>query len=52
MPFKSDSQRRFMYATNPAMAAKFAAETRKGTNLPDKVSARKKAIMAKAKAGK
>jgi hypothetical protein len=52
MPFKSDAQRRFMYATDPKLAAKFAAETPKGTNLPEKVAARKKAIMMKAKAGK
>lgn len=52
MPFKSDAQRRFMYATDPKLAAKFAAETPKGANLPEKVAARKKAIMMKAKAGK
>jgi hypothetical protein len=49
MPFKSDAQRRFLYATDPKLAAKFAEETPEGTSLPDKVSARKSAIMKKAK---
>lgn len=48
MPFKSDSQRKFMYATDPKLAAKFAKETPKGANLPEKVAARKKALAAKA----
>lgn len=37
MPFKSDSQRRWMYATKPGMASRWSKETPKG-NLPDKVS--------------
>lgn len=52
MPFKSQAQRKFMFATDPKLAAKFAKETPEGSSLPDKVAARKKAIMAKAKAGK
>lgn len=48
MPFKSDSQRKFLYATDPKLAAKFAKETPKGANLPEKVAARKKALAAKA----
>ena len=52
MPFKSDAQRRFMYATKPKMAAKWAKETPKGKDLPERVSARKNAIMKRAKAGK
>lgn len=49
MPFKSDAQRKFLYATDPKLAEKFAKETPEGTDLPSKVSARKSAIMKKAK---
>jgi hypothetical protein len=49
MPFKSDAQRKFLYAADPKLAEKFAKETPEGTSLPDKVSARKSAIMKKAK---
>lgn len=52
MPFKSDAQRRLMFATNPKLAKKWAKETPKGKDLPEKVKARKDAIMKKAKAGK
>jgi hypothetical protein len=41
-----------MYATDPKLAAKWAKETPKGKNLPEKVKARKKALASKAKAGK
>ena len=37
MPFKSEAQRRYLYAKEPAVAEKFAAETPKGTKLPDHV---------------
>ena len=37
MPFKSDSQRRFMFAKHPQMAKEFAAHTPKGADLPEKV---------------
>lgn len=37
MPFKSDSQRRWMYANHPAMAKRWQKETPKG-DLPEKVS--------------
>lgn len=37
MPFKSSAQRRKLFATNPAVAKKFAAETPKGKKLPEKV---------------
>ena len=49
MPFKSDAQRRWMFAKDPAMAKRWAKETPKG-NLPEKVSkssARKKALHKK-----
>ena len=48
MPFKSDAQRRWMFAKDPAMAKRWAAETPKGKQLPDKVEARKQAIARKA----
>lgn len=37
MPFKSDSQRRWMYVNHPAMAKRWQKETPKG-DLPEKVS--------------
>lgn len=49
MPFSSDAQRKFLYATNPELAEKFAKDSPKGESIPDKVSARKSAIMKKAK---
>lgn len=36
MPFKSESQRKFMYAKMPLLAEKFQKETPKGRNLPEK----------------
>lgn len=41
MPFKSDAQRRFMYAKHPRIAARWEAHTPKGKDLPEHV---KKAI--------
>lgn len=38
MPFKSKAQKRWMYANHPKMARKWQKHTRKGTNLPEKVS--------------
>ena len=38
MPFQSDAQRRWMYATDPKMADKWQTETPKGADLPEKVS--------------
>lgn len=37
MPFKSDSQRRFMYAKHPKIAKEFSKETPKWKDLPEKV---------------
>ena len=37
MPFKSQAQRRFLYATNPKVAEKFSKHTPKGKRLPDRV---------------
>jgi|OpeIllAssembly_1097287.scaffolds.fasta_scaffold986862_2 hypothetical protein len=47
MPFASKAQRRYLYATNPKVAAEFEKETPKGKRLPEKV---KKAIAARKKA--
>lgn len=37
MPFKSEAQRRYMYANHPELAREFEAETPKGAKLPEKV---------------
>lgn len=41
MPFKSDAQRKFMFARHPKLAREMAAKTPKGKKLP-KFSKRKK----------
>lgn len=43
MPFKSKAQRRFLYATNPKLAAKFKRHTTKAQEraLPEKKNKRK-----------
>lgn len=53
MPFKSDAQRRMMYATNPTMAKRWEKETPKG-NLPEHVSksGARQAALAKKLGGK
>ena len=47
MPFKSQSQRKFMYAKNPEMAKEWEDKTPKGKALPNKVKK-----TTKTKAGK
>lgn len=42
MPFKSEAQRRFMYAKKPKLAKEFEEKTPKGAELPDR-SVEKKA---------
>lgn len=37
MPFRSQAQRRKLYATNPKVARQFAAETPKGAKLPERL---------------
>ena len=37
-PFKSQAQRRKLYATEPEVARRFEAETPKGKKLPAKVT--------------
>jgi hypothetical protein len=43
-PFKSKSQQKFMYATDPAMAEEFQKKTKKGAKLPPKVKPKKKKV--------
>lgn len=37
MPFKSNAQRKFLFANNPEVAKEFAAHTPKGAKLPEHV---------------
>lgn len=41
MPFKSEAQRKMMYAKHPKLAKEFEAKTPKGKKLPKKVSKKK-----------
>jgi hypothetical protein len=38
MPFKSEAQRKFLYATNPKLASEFEKKTPKGLKLPKKAA--------------
>ena len=53
MPFKSDAQRKYLFAKKPGVAKEFASKTKKGAKLPEHVM-KKAAIMAalKKKRGK
>lgn len=42
MPFKSQRQREFMWATHPEMAKEWEAKTPKGKKLPEKVTTKQK----------
>lgn len=42
MPFKSEAQRKMMYAKHPVIAKRWEKETPKGKALPKKVSKRGK----------
>lgn len=44
MPFKSEAQRRYLWATNPTVAREMAHKTPKGTKLPYHVSPRMAAL--------
>jgi hypothetical protein len=48
MPFKSDSQRRFMYAQHPEIAKRWSDKTANEASLPEKVKARKDALKKQA----
>jgi hypothetical protein len=41
-PFKSESQRKWMYANDPKMAKRWEKETPKGKQLPKKAKAQSK----------
>ena len=45
MPFKSDAQRRYLFARHPKVAAEFAAKTPTGAKLPERV---KKSVVVQA----
>jgi hypothetical protein len=47
MPFKSESQRKWMHANDPKMAARWEKETPKGKSLPNKVKTKVQSKMAK-----
>ena len=52
MPFKSQSQRKWMYANDPEMAERWEEHTPKGKKLPEKVAKKGKTNGKKAKARK
>lgn len=45
MPFKSRAQQRWMFATNPEMAKKWADKTKNFKKLPEKVKKKKKKVI-------
>jgi hypothetical protein len=47
MPFKSDAQRRFMYAKHPGIAKRWSSEYPEQGELPERVD-RKKRVRRKA----
>ena len=48
-PFKSDAQRRYMYAVHPKIAKEFQEKTPKGKKLPEHVKKKKKVVSKKPK---
>jgi hypothetical protein len=42
MPFKSQAQRRYLYAKHPSVARKLAAHTPKGKKLPKRARRRRR----------
>jgi len=52
MPFKSEAQRKLLYATEPAVAQKFQEHTPKGKKLPKKVAQPKRSKVQKVQKGK
>ena len=51
MPFKSEAQRRYLWANEPDVAQEFADATPKGAKLPARVK-RRKGNRQKAKGGR
>ena len=50
MPFKSEAQRRWMYANHPDMAKEWEADTPKGKKLPKRIG-KKPSLHQKVKSG-
>lgn len=46
MPFKSEAQRKYLYATHPKLAEKFQKETPKDADLPEHVAKGEKKLNA------
>jgi hypothetical protein len=46
-PFKSDAQRKFLFAKKPKIAKEFAASTPKGKKLPKHVKKKKSSKLRK-----
>jgi hypothetical protein len=46
MPFRSQAQRRYLYAKHPEVAKEFEAATPKGKKLPERVKKNAKASTA------
>lgn len=44
MPFKSEAQRRFLFANEPAVAKEFASKTPKGAKLPKHKKKKKQSL--------
>lgn len=42
MPFKSEAQRRYLYAREPEIATRWARETPKNAKLPERVKRKRK----------
>jgi hypothetical protein len=51
MPFKSEAQRRYLYAKEPKVAKRFEKETPKGKRLPARVG-KKSSLLAAYLGGK
>lgn len=51
MPFKSEAQRRYMYANEPKLAREFESKTPKGKKLPARVG-KKSSLLAAYLGGK
>lgn len=41
MPFKSEAQRKYMYANLPEIAKKWESETPQGSSLPQRINPKK-----------
>ena len=53
MPFKSDAQRKFMYAKHPGIAKRWSSESPEQGKLPEHVKkqAKRAAVLSKMKKG-